>query len=197
INKAKLLALFQFTVRGIPFTYYGEELGMPQTNIALKNGKDPMAKRYKWLPQFLANMSKEAINRDGCRTPMLWNNENNAGFTKGNDPWLPVTEQYAKLNAEKQNSDSTSLLTFYKKLLALRKSIPALYSGELKIAEEYCTSKIFAFYRILEREKYLIVLNMSKQTIKLELPKGPPLLLLNSSNINELDSYGGLVLKLE
>lgn len=197
INKAKLLAMFQFTVRGIPFTYYGEELGIPQTNIALKNGKDPMAQRYKWLPQFLANISKEAINRDGCRTPMLWNNENNAGFTKGNDPWLPVTKQYAKLNTEKQNADSTSLLTFYKKLLSLRKSIPALHSGELKIAEEYCTSKIFAFYRILEREKYLVVLNMSTQTIKLELPKGQPLLLLNSSNINELYSYGGLVLKLE
>jgi glycosidase len=197
INKAKLLALFQFTVRGIPFTYYGEELGIPQTNIALKKGKDPMAVRYKWLPQSLANMSKEAINRDGCRTPMLWNNENNAGFTKGNDPWLPVTEQYAKINVEKQNADSTSLLTFYKKLLALRKSIPALHSGELKIAEEYCTPNIFAFYRILETEKYLVVLNMSKQTIKLDLPKGQSLLLLNSSTISELDSYGGLVIKLE
>ncbi|MES2284600.1 MAG: alpha-amylase family glycosyl hydrolase [Bacteroidota bacterium] len=197
INKAKLLAMFQFTVRGIPFTYYGEELGIPQTNIPLKNGKDPMAKRYKRLPQFIANMSKEAINRDGCRTPMLWNNENNAGFTTGNDPWLPVTQQYKKLNVEKQNADSTSLLIFYKKLLALRKSIPALHSGELKIAEEYCTSKIFAFYRILESEKYLIVLNMSKQTVKLDLPKGEALLWLNSTNKNELDDYGGLVLKLE
>ncbi|MCE9540561.1 MAG: DUF3459 domain-containing protein [Bacteroidetes bacterium] len=197
INKAKLLALFQFTVRGIPFTYYGEELGIPQTNIPLKNGKDPMAKRYKLLPQFIANMSKEAINRDGCRTPMLWNNENNADFTKGNNPWLPVSLQYAKLNVEKQNSDSTSLLTFYKSLLALRKSIPALDSGELKIAEKYCSSKIFAFYRIFDAEKYLIVLNMSKQTIRLDLPKGEALLLLNSSIKNGLNGYGGLVLKLE
>lgn len=196
VNKAKLLALFQFTVRGIPFTYYGEELGIPQTNIPLKKGKDPMAQRYKWLPQFIANMSGESINRDGCRTPMLWNKENHAGFTTGNDPWLPVTEQYLNLNVEKQNSDSTSLLLFYSDLLALRKTIPAIHSGELKIAEEYCTSNFFAFYRMLGNEKYLIVLNMSKHTLKPNLPKGETLLKLNS-NKGELNEYGGLVIKLE
>ena len=196
VNKAKLLALFQFTIRGIPFTYYGEELGIPQTNIALKKGKDPMAMRYKRLPQFIANMSEETINRDGCRTPMLWNNENHAGFTKGNTPWLPVTELYLSLNVEKQKSDSTSLLQFYADLLALRKSIPAIHSGELKIAEEYCTSKIFAFYRIIGNEKYLVVLNMSKHIINQTLPRGELLLKLNS-NKYELGAYGALVIKLE
>lgn len=196
-DKAKLLALFQFTVRGIPFTYYGEELGIPQSNISLKKGKDPMAQRYKWLPQFFVNLSPESINRDGCRTPMLWNNEKNAGFTKGNNPWLPVTERYENLNVEKQKSDTTSLLNFYKNILMLRKSIPAIKSGKLLIAEEYCNSKIFAFYRILENEKYLVVLNMSNHFIKLDLPTGKILLKLNTECKNELKAYGGMIIKVD
>ncbi len=156
-----------------------------------------MAQRYKWLPQFLANMSGESINRDGCRTPMLWNNHINAGFTSGNKPWLPVTEQYSKLNVEVENTDSTSLLSFYKKLLSLRKSIPALHSGELKIAEEYCSSRIFAFYRMFQNEKYLVVLNVSKHNASLDLPKGKTLLVLNALNTNELGAYGGIVMKVE
>jgi glycosidase len=195
IAKAKLLALFQYTVRGIPFTYYGEELGMPQMNIPLKKGKDPMAKRFKWLPQFLANLSTEAINRDGCRTPMLWNKKSNAGFTSGNATWLPVTKQFSDLNVETETADSSSLLNFYKEVLVLRKSVSALYSGSLEIANEYCSSKLLAYYRINGSEKYLVILNMSKSNVKINLPKGKMALMLNANNSGELKGYGGVVMK--
>lgn len=197
VAEAKLQALFQYTVRGIPFTYYGEELGMPQTNIPLKQGKDPMAIRLKWMPQFLANLSKEAINRDGCRTPMLWNKKNNAGFTVSATPWLPVTEGFTDICVEQQQGDSNSLLNFYKELLRLRKSIAALQRGSLEIAEKYCSKNVFAYYRILGPEKYLVILNMSKHVVKLDLPKGKVMLMLNAKDDGELREYGGVVVKVE
>lgn len=197
VAKAKLQALFQFTVRGIPFTYYGEELGMPQTNIPLKKGKDPMAQRLKWMPQVLANLSTEAINRDGCRTPMLWSKQNNAGFTTGITPWLPVTENYADLCAEQQQQDKGSLLQFYKELLKLRKTLPALQSGTLEIAEAYCTKQIFAYYRVLGKERYMVLLNMSKRKVNPVLPSGSIVLRLNTLEQGETGAYGGLVMKLK
>jgi oligo-1,6-glucosidase/alpha-glucosidase len=193
--KAKLQALFQFTVRGIPFTYYGEELGMPQTNIPLKKGKDPMAQRLKWMPQVLVNLSAEAINRDGCRTPMLWNKQRNAGFTAGAEPWLPVTENYSVLCVEQQQQDKGSLLQFYKALLKLRNTVPALQAGSLEIAEAYCTKRIFAYYRTFGNERYLVVLNMSKRNVMPVLPAGNTILTLNVLTGGKLGAYGALILK--
>lgn len=166
VEKAKLLALFQFTARGVPFTYYGEELGIPRTEIPMKQGKDPLAERYKWMPQFLVNLSGESLNRDECRTPMLWNDNANAGFCAiGAMPWLPVAENYADINAARQANDSASLLNFYRRTIALRKKTTALQQGGLLLADAYCTKRIFAYYRIAENEKYLVLLNMSKRKI--------------------------------
>lgn len=192
-DKAKLLALFQYTVRGIPFTYYGEELGVPQQNIPLKQGKDPIAQRLKWLPQFIANVSTEAINRDGCRTPMLWNNTTNAGFTSST-PWLPVTKNYEQLSVETQTNDTTSLLHFYKQLLALRSATPALRSGTMEIAKEYCNNQMLAYYRISGNYKYFIILNMSKHTVKPQLPKGKIVFTLNASANGVLNAFGGVII---
>ena len=75
VAKAKLLALFQFTCRGIPFTYFGDEIGIPRVRIPLKQGKDAIARQHDWIPQALVDRSVEILNRDECRTPMLWNSE--------------------------------------------------------------------------------------------------------------------------
>jgi glycosidase len=197
VDKAKLLALLQYTVRGIPFTYYGEELGMPQTYIPLKEGKDPMAQRLKWIPQFVANRSKEAINRDGCRTPMLWNKNKLAGFTTASASWLPISEASDELCVEAQKADNTSLLLFYKQVIALRNSSEALNSGTLQIAEKYCTKHILAYYRIDKNQKYLVVLNMSSKARTVELPDGEKLLMLNTADGLYLKGYGGVVVKVK
>ena len=166
IEKAKLLALFQFTCRGIPFTYFGDEIGIPRVRIPLKEGKDAIAIQHKWLPQFLVDRSIEILNRDECRTPMLWNGKPNAGFCADSvQPWLPVAENFREINVEKQMREPHSLLNFYKKVICLRNELPALYQGSLRIAHDLCTKKILAYYRIFNDEKYMVILNMSNSRV--------------------------------
>ena len=119
-EKAKLIALFQLTARGTPFLYQGEEIGMTQAKIPTKKALDPLAIKYKWIPQFLVNCSKESLNRDECRTPMQWDSSPNSGFCPETiAPWLPVNSNYNIINVESAKNDSSSLWHHYKKLLDL------------------------------------------------------------------------------
>lgn len=121
LQLSKLQAFLQFTIKGIPFTYYGEELGIPQSSIPLKQGKDPLAKKYEKVPQFLVNLSGQSLNRDECRTPMLWDSTANAGFTTTSaTPWLPISENYRDINLQREMENPNSLYNFYKNLLAFR-----------------------------------------------------------------------------
>ena len=167
VEKRKLQTLFQFTARGVPFTYFGEEIGIPKVRIPLKEGKDAIAIQNRGLPQFLVDMSKETLNRDECRTPMLWNANPNAGFCPDSvKPWLPVAENFKAINVESQHADTNSLLNFYRKVVHLRNQTPAFNIGSLEIAEELCSKKIFAFYRISDGKKYLVLLNMSNSRMR-------------------------------
>jgi glycosidase len=162
--KAKLLALMQMTVRGIPFTYYGEELGIPKPTLPLRTGLDPLAQKYRSIPQFMVNMTGESLNRDECRTPMLWDSTTHAGFTAASaTPWLPVSANYKEINAAKQWQDSTSLLRFYAEALQLRNGSDALRFGTLQIAENRCSKDVFAYYRTMGDETFLVLLNFSKR----------------------------------
>ncbi|MCO5230548.1 MAG: alpha-amylase family glycosyl hydrolase [Chitinophagales bacterium] len=199
VNKAKLLAMFQFTSRGIPFTYFGEEIGIPRVRIPLKEGKDAIAIQNRKTPQFLVNMSIETLNRDECRTPMLWNSSANAGFSAANaQPWLPVAENFKEINVEKQMNDKNSQLNLFKNVIHLRSQTPALHKGKLEIADEYCSKKVFAYYRIFEGKKYLVVLNMSKSVLKNSFPKGQILLSTNNNyKADFLQGYEGRIILCE
>ena len=177
VDKAKLLALFQFTSRGIPFTYFGEEIGIPRVRIPLKEGQDAIAIQSKNLPQFMVNMTVETMNRDECRTPMLWTAETNAGFCFGQvNPWLPVAANYKDISVEKQLTKPNSQLNFFKKVIHLRNEIPALHQGSLEIAQDLCNRKILAYYRIADGKKYLVLLNMSKSKRKNPVANGTVLI---------------------
>ncbi len=167
VRKAKLLAFFQFTVRGIPFTYYGEELGIEKPLLPLKTGLDPLAQRYKSIPQFMVNWTGQSLNRDECRTPMQWDTTANAGFTLG-EPWLPVADNFKAKNVEVEANDSNSLLNFYRRIIQFRNENPVLQKGTLTIDEGLSSGKLFAFYREFESEKYLVLMNFSKREFKLE-----------------------------
>lgn len=168
---ARLQAMLQFTVRGIPFTYYGEEIGMKQAYIPLKQGKDPLAKKYEKTPQFLVNMSGQSLNRDECRTPMQWDTTANAGFCpKGVKPWLPINEDYKEVNVQSEENDGTSLFNFYKTIDNIREKRPALKSGSLELLSS--KKGALVFLRKTTDEEIIVALNFTNKTKKVKAKEG-------------------------
>jgi len=199
VAKAKLKALVQLTARGIPFVYNGEELGMPNVRIPLKEGKDAVAIANSKVPQFLADLSPETLNRDECRTPMLWSDQANAGFCDSlAQPWLPIVSTYKTINVANQLQDSTSLLNTYRKLLTLRKSIPALNSGSFTLKKDFNDKNILAYERTDGEASYLVLLNMSKKVKEIEPINGTTIFTTHSdSSTQQLQPYEGRIFQLE
>lgn len=165
LEKAKLLALLQFTMRAVPCVYYGEEIGMTNPNLPIKTAKDSLAKTFSWVPQFIANKLPVGINRDGCRTPMQWNNtEKNAGFSTANQTWLPINAAIENRTVAQQQNDETSLLNVFKTLNKIRTNNKAIHSGSIEIINTG-NQNILAFLRTFEDEKVLVLLNFSKSKI--------------------------------
>jgi alpha-glucosidase len=156
---AKLLATMLLTLRGAPFIYYGEEIGMPTTTPErVEDVRDPVGKRY-W-PTYKG--------RDGVRTPMQWTNSANAGFTTGNaKPWLPIPDNYLDVNAAKQSQTRNSILSFYGHVIRLRKKSPALLEGDYQSID--AGDKIFAYRRSTDKQTIVVALNMSGEEQKLSL----------------------------
>jgi len=160
--KAKLLTTLQLTVRGVPFIYYGEELGMENHEIPLHEGLDPVAARFGYMPRFAVRWLRRRgilLNRDECRSPMQWTSGVNAGFTDGKKPWLAVHPNSATVNVERQEQDPQSLLWCYRNLLALRARVPALQAGSLEWIP--VAPKVVGYRRQLGDERADVFLNFS------------------------------------
>jgi alpha-glucosidase len=154
---AKLTATMLLTLRGSPFFYYGEEIGMesidPET---LEEVRDPVGKRY-W-PGYKG--------RDAQRRPMQWNDEPNGGFTTGT-PWLKLAPSAGERTVEKAFADPDSILNFYKRAIRLRRQSPALLDGDYtSIGSD---PHIFAYRRRTPQQTIIIALNMSGEGSKLKL----------------------------
>ena len=173
----KFLATMQMMQRGLPFIYQGQEIGME--NIVLENIStvDDISTIDEYALCLEEGFSeKEALaivnrfTRDNARTPMQWSNDENAGFTKGK-PWLPVNPNYRRINVASQEQDEDSVLSYYKKLCALRKNPEyketIVYGDFIPfMAEE---DRLMAFYR--KGEKTILVLgNYRKEEREIELP---------------------------
>jgi alpha-glucosidase len=117
-RRARAAAMLLLTLRGTPFLYYGEEIGMSDVRLRYRQLRDPYTRRY-W--PFLRG-------RDPARTPMQWNSTPQAGFTTGT-PWLPVSPDAGHVNIVHEADDRASLFSLYRKLIWLRKTTPALMSG--------------------------------------------------------------------
>jgi len=147
---AKLMAGLYLTLRGTPIMYYGEEIGMKTTPPTRKEDvKDPIGK-LGW--------PKEK-GRDGERTPMQWNDTENAGFTTGT-PWLPVPPTYKTHNVATESNDPNSILDFYKSVLKLRHSNVALMDGSYTPLNED-DPNVLSYLRIYKDQVVLVALNMS------------------------------------
>ena len=173
----KFLATMQMLQRGLPFIYQGQEIGME--NIVLENIStvDDISTIDEYALCLEEGFSeKEALaivnrfTRDNARTPMQWSNDENAGFTKGK-PWLPVNPNYRRINVASQEQDEDSVLSYYKKLCALRKNPEyketIVYGDFIPfMAEE---DRLMAFYR--KGEKTILVLgNYRKEEREIEVP---------------------------
>src|ERR1022692_972764 len=159
---AKVMAGMYLTLRGSAIMYYGEEIGMANNDPTRKEDvKDPIG-QLGW---------PEQIGRDGERTPMQWNDTPNAGFTTG-IPWLPVPVTYQTHNVDAEKKDPNSILNFYKNLLALRHTNPALLDGDY-VAVNQDDSNVYSYLRRYKGKAVLVVLNLSvnPQKVSFDLSK--------------------------
>jgi alpha-glucosidase len=116
--QARVAAMLLLTLRGTPTLYYGDEIGMTNTEVPPDKVQDPFEKNVPGL----------GVGRDPSRTPMQWSPDVNAGFSTS-EPWLPVADNYPVINVQSEDADPQSLLVLYRKLLQLRRSHPALVDG--------------------------------------------------------------------
>jgi glycosidase len=133
--KAAVLAVIQLTARGVAAIYMGQEIGMANTYIPLRDAVDPVAAAmFSWIPEAVNRRLPERLNRDEVRTPMQWSAAENAGFTPpGITPWLPVNAAYPRVNVAAQADHPGSLLRLYRRLLLLRRDLRALREGRLDL----------------------------------------------------------------
>jgi alpha-glucosidase len=147
---AKLMAALYLTLRGTPILYYGEEIGMTNNNPTRKEDvKDPIGK-LGWPNE---------KGRDGERTPMQWSSATNAGFSTA-QPWLPVPGSSKTYNVESESRQPDSILDWYKRLLKLRHTEPALLEGKWLALNE-TDPNVLAYLRTYQDQTMLVALNMS------------------------------------
>lgn len=174
VQGAKVLGMLMMTLRGTPFMYEGQEIGM--TNIDWDNIEDyddisshnqfQMAK-LNGLTTKQAMECVKRFSRDNSRTPMQWTDGENAGFTDGT-PWLPVNSNYKTVNVASENENSGSVLCFYHQLKILRDEHEVLKDGNY--TELFQNSeKIFAYCRENAKEKIIILLNFTGEAVEVKM----------------------------
>lgn len=157
VKRARVAATLLMTLRGTPFIYYGEEIGMSNISVSRRQIHDPLGKRY-W-PVF--------SGRDPARSPMQWSSDENAGFTRGN-VWLPVNGNYRDVNVEMSSSDRYSMLHHYRSLIALRKKKKALSHGDmvpLLSGEHNC----IGYLRRYGDERLFVIMNFCARPVRIDL----------------------------
>lgn len=176
----KMLAVSSILLRGLPFLYQGQEIGMRNCPMDSIEDYDDISTKDQYRTALEAGYSEaEALeacgrlSRDNARTPMQWSGKRNAGFTEG-QPWLTVNPNYAEINVEDQLTDGDSVLNFYKRLIALKKSEEyketLTYGRFAPLFEE--EEGIFAFCRESEDGKRILaVANFGREEKTLCLPK--------------------------
>jgi alpha-glucosidase len=159
---ARAAAVLLLTLRGTPFIYYGEELGVPGIVVPNRRAIDPPARRAG--PEF------PWWNRDQARAPMPWTGEPGGGFTTG-QPWLPLPPDAATRNVASQRADPGSVLSFYRALLTLRRATPALHAGAFaRVASP--TPGVLAFRRWTLGGRALVALNLGGRQVTATIDPG-------------------------
>ena len=185
----KMLAALNFMLRGIPFIYQGQELGMENVPFTSIDEVDDISTLDEYKIALNAGLSpQEALravskySRDNARTPMQWTNQPNAGFTTGT-PWLKVNPNYTTINAAAQQDDPDSVRSFYKQLIVLRKNEEYKETIVYGILEPVWEDRhnLMAYYRKGEKN-ILVIGNFQKEEQTVELPSAFKKVLLNNDS---------------
>jgi oligo-1,6-glucosidase len=176
---AKLFETMILTLRGTPFLFEGDELGMTDypfktladyDDIAVKNAYKAQVETGKVSAEtFLAATAK--VSRDNARTPMQWDSSPEAGFTTGTHPWLAVNPNYPQINAADESKDQNSVLNYTRRMIALRAKTPAFVYGDFQDLDPQ-HPHVFAYTRTLGADKYLVLENFSSASVPYTLPDG-------------------------
>ncbi len=173
---AKMLATCLHMMQGTPYVYQGEELGMTNMHFAdISEVRDiDSINAYHEMSE-AGLISKEDMmrficlkGRDNARTPMQWDDNENAGFTTGT-PWIGVNPNYKDINAKAALADEDSVFHYYQKLIALRKEQPVLVYGHYALLEPDHES-LYVYTRTLEEQKMLVICNFTKEEVSYEIP---------------------------
>ena len=198
---AKMLGTVSVLLRGIPFIYQGQEIGMQNARWNSVDEFDDISTKDQYRMAREAGLSDaealavcSVMSRDNARTPMQWKDAPQAGFTSGT-PWLKVNDNYPVINVEKEEGQLDSVLHYYRKLIALRKSgeYRELFTyGKFEPAYENA-DHVMAYYRILQGRRVLVAANFGTDTIELdwEVPAKKVLL----SNKKRTNSENKLILE--
>lgn len=173
---AKMLGTVSVLLRGIPFIYQGQEIGMQNARWNSVDEFDDISTKDQYRVAREAGLSDaealavcSVMSRDNARTPMQWKDAPQAGFTSGT-PWLKVNDNYPVINVEKEEGQLDSVLHYYRKLIALRKSgeYRELFTyGKFEPAYENA-DHVMAYYRILQGRRVLVAANFGTDTIELD-----------------------------
>ncbi|MCE7994648.1 MAG: alpha-glucosidase [Roseivirga sp.] len=167
---SKLLATLLMTMRGTPYVYQGDEIGM--SNVAFESTEDYRdVETLNYFRQLEADgqnpqdhiHNAHQMGRDNARTPIQWSDDSNGGFSDS-EPWIKVNPNYTEINVASQERDKRSVLNYFRKMIQFRKEHPTLVYGDYESIEND-HKQVYAYRRWDEENEYLVVLNFSDQVV--------------------------------
>ncbi len=175
-ESAKMLAAMYLFQQGTPFIYQGQEIGMTNWYPEDPDMYEDVQTRYNYAHSNLKKTPEQRLHamwrssRDSARTPVQWDDSENAGFTAGT-PWFYVNENYKDINVAKQENDPHSILNFYRRAIRLRKQLSCVRHGEYR--EYYPLSdKVYLYSMTGEKQKILVICSFHDKALRCPVPKG-------------------------
>jgi oligo-1,6-glucosidase len=173
-ESAKMLAVSYLFLKGTPFIYQGQEIGMSNWYPSDPNMYEDVQTRWQYENVGTKKSDEKRLqrlwfgSRDSSRTPVQWDDSENAGFSSST-PWFYVNENYKEVNVKEQENDKDSILNFYRKAISLRKELKVVKEGNYK---EYnkLSSKVYMYSREDDKQKLLVICSFSEKEAKLSIP---------------------------
>ena len=197
-ESAKLFATLIFTQWGTPYLYQGDEIGMTNCHFEPEEFRDIQMINYFNEQISLGKNKKDIMSgllyrgRDNSRTPMQWNNEKNGGFSSVDDTWIKVNSNYKNINVEEQETDTDSILNYYRELIEIRKKSEVLIYGDYEVIDAE-NPHVYAYKRFLNNEKLLTILNVSEKKLIFDAKEDLPnveIIIDNYKNYPEINAFG-------